>query len=139
MVQRFNVLTPHSPRPTATHCEPLRINSTFNPCLADFFFFAPQPLCAFALPRSCNSCHSWLSYPFRRPTCDNLRSLATPPEIACDSLSWSLQKSQPISTHLNPPQPISPKINFSARHSRRVQGRGEPDRSQSTRVQNSFR
>src|SRR6266481_1620230 len=30
MVQRFNVLTPHSPRPTATHCELIRVNSTFS-------------------------------------------------------------------------------------------------------------
>ena len=100
--------SPSPLRATATYCELLLVNSTFNPCLADFFFFAPQTLCAFALPRSCNSCHSWFSYPFCRPTCDSLRSLADSPEIACDNVSSNSPNpnlSPAISTHLNPSQP----------------------------------
>ena len=124
------VKNPFPPRPTASHFELVRPNSTFSsvgrasPRAADFCFFASSPLldlCVFCVSALNFPTQSYpklfepiRSYPEFQPesTCDNLRSLADPHEIARDSLSWFLPKSQPISAYLNSPQSISPNMNF---------------------------
>jgi hypothetical protein len=63
-IQPFNGLTPlQSLRATATCFDLLRVNSTFSSVgraslRAADLFFAPSPLCDFALPHSCHPCHS---------------------------------------------------------------------------------